>query len=104
MHFVVPAFYDQMIPERLPGSARTWTLGSGVVEIATGAVVANRRTRRLGALAAAGVFVGVFPANIKAVLDANRGRAPMALKIGTVARLPLQWPMITWAMRVRAQS
>jgi len=101
---VVPKFYDQLIPEPLPGSARAWTLGSGVVEIATGAVVASPRTRRFGALAAAGLFVAVFPANIKAALDANRGPAPLGLKIGSVARLPLQWPMITWAMRVRAQS
>ena len=104
MHFAVPKFYDQLIPAQLPGSARAWTLGSGVVEIATGAVVAHPGTRRLGALGAALLFVGVFPANIKAVVDANRGPAPAALKIGTIARLPLQWPMITWALKVRRQS
>lgn len=104
MHFAVPKFYDQIIPEVLPGSARAWTLGSGVVEIATGAIVAHPRTRRFGSLAAALLFVAVFPANIKAAVDANRGPAPTPLKVGTIVRLPMQWPMITWALRVRRSS
>ena len=104
MHFAVPKFYDQMIPEQLPGSARSWVLGSGVAEILAGAAVANPRTRRFGGLAALGVFLGVFPANIKMALDATRGHAPAPVRIGTIARLPLQLPMITWALRVRRDA
>lgn len=104
MHFAVPKFYDQMIPEQLPGSARSWVLGSGVVEILAGAAVANPRTRRFGGLAALGVFLSVFPANVKMALDATRGDAPAPVRIGTIARLPLQLPMITWALRVRRDA
>ncbi len=104
MHFVVPKFYDPMIPPQLPGSARAWTLGSGVVEIAVGGLVVNPRTRRFGALAAALVFLGVFPANLKMAVDSNTGDAPAALKIGTIARLPLQLPLLSWANRVRRSA
>ena len=101
LHFTVPTFYDQMIPARLPGSARTWVLGSGVAEIVAGAAVANPRTRQFGGLAALLVFVGVFPANIKMALDASRPGTPAPMRIGTLVRLPLQLPMIAWALRVR---
>ena len=33
LHFVRPRFFDSMIPPKLPGSPRTWTLGSGVAEL-----------------------------------------------------------------------
>ena len=104
MHFAVPKFYDQMIPDQLPGTARAWTLGSGVVEILAGTVVANPRTRRMGGLAAALVFVGVFPANVKMALDAHGSNAPAPMRIGTLVRLPLQLPMIVWALRVRRRG
>ena len=105
LHFARPKFYDPMIPTQLPGPRRAWTLGSGVVEIVTGAAIAYPRTRRLGALAAVGVFLGVFPANVKMAIDANSSdTSAAAMKAGTIARLPLQWPMITWAMRVRRES
>ena len=105
MHFARPKFYDPMIPAQLPGPRRAWTLGSGVVEIVTGAAVGYRRTRRLGALAAVAVFLGVFPANIKMAIDVNSSqRSTAAMKAGTIARLPLQWPMITWALKVRRAS
>jgi uncharacterized membrane protein len=104
MHFAVPKFYDQMIPEQLPGSARSWVFGSGVVEILAGAAVANPRTRRFGGLAALGVFLGVFPANIKMALDANRQNAAAPVRFGTLVRLPLQLPMFGWALRVRRDA
>src|SRR5690242_11193237 len=64
MHFVVPRFYDQMIPPRLPGAARTWVYGSGVCEVAVGAAVALPRTRSIGARAAFWLFVLVLPGNV----------------------------------------
>jgi uncharacterized membrane protein len=104
MHFAVPTFYDPMIPKQLPGSARTWVLGSGVVEILAGAAVANPRTRRFGGLAALLVFLGVFPANLKFAVDAQRPNSPKAMKIGSIVRLPLQLPLLTWALRVRREA
>jgi uncharacterized membrane protein len=100
MHFVVPKFYDAMIPEPLPGSPRTWTYGSGVAEIGVAAAVLVPRTRRTGGLAAALLFAAVLPGNIKQALDARRSDSA-AFRAGTILRLPLQLPLITWALKVR---
>lgn len=95
-HFAKPSFYDPMVPSPLPGSARQWTYGSGVVELLLGALVAYPRTRRPAALASAGLFVAVFPANVKAAFDADTA----VEQVVTLARLPLQVPLVVWAWRV----
>jgi uncharacterized membrane protein len=100
MHFVVPKFYDAMIPEPLPGTPRTWTYGSGVAEIVVATAVLAPRSRRAGGLAAALMFAGWLPGNIKMALDARRSDSA-AFRIGTILRLPLQLPLITWALKVR---
>jgi uncharacterized membrane protein len=103
MHFVVPKFYDAMIPEPLPGTPRAWTYGSGVVELATATAIVVPRTRRAGGLAAALMFAGWLPGNIKMALDA-RNSDSMAFRIGTILRLPLQAPLIRWALKVRRSA
>jgi uncharacterized membrane protein len=100
MHFVAPKFYDAMIPEPLPGSPRTWTYGSGAAEIAVAGAVLLPRTRRAGGLTAALMFAAWLPGNIKMALDARRSDS-MAFRAGTILRLPLQLPLISWALRVR---
>lgn len=102
-HFAVPAIYDAMIPELLPGSPRTWTLGAGIVELAVAAALAAPPTRRHGALAAAGLFAGVLPANVKMAVDARKSDST-AYRVGTLLRLPAQLPLIAWALRVRRSS
>ena len=97
-HFATPRFYDAMIPPQLPGRRRAWTYGSGVVELGVAATLAAPRTRRLGGLAAAALFVGVLPANVQMVLDARGG--PVAKQVVLVLRLPLQLPLIVAAWRV----
>jgi uncharacterized membrane protein len=92
-HFVVPRSYERIVPDVL-GHPAFWVRWSGVAEIACAGLVAHPRTRRVGALAAAGVFIAVFPANVKMALD---GGAPWGL---AWARLPLQVPLIVWARRV----
>jgi uncharacterized membrane protein len=100
MHFVVPKFYDAMIPGPLPGSPRTWTYGSGVAELGVAAAVLAPQTRRAGALAAAVLFAAVLPGNIKMAVDARRSDSA-AFRAGTLLRLPMQLPLIGWALRVR---
>ncbi|NBH06457.1 hypothetical protein [Amycolatopsis sp. SID8362] len=100
LHFAVPKPFDALIPASLPGSRRAWTYGSGVAELAVAAAVAAPRTRRVGGLAAALLFLGVFPANVKMAVDAKT--APQrAIAWG---RLPLQWPLIAWALKVRDRA
>lgn len=98
LHFVAPKPFDMIVPAELPGSARFYTLASGVAEATTGALLIAPRTRRLGAVAAVALYVGVFPANVNSVRVLwNKG---WPARIGTIARLPLQIPMITQALKV----
>jgi uncharacterized membrane protein len=99
-HFARPKPYDRLIPSALPGSARTWTYASGVAELGVAAAVALPRTRRLGGLLAAALFVVVFPGNMKMALDYQRKSRPIPARLVAFARLPLQWPLVTWALRV----
>src|SRR5476649_2917114 len=100
-HFTNPTFYEPIVPRQL-GSARAWVLGSGAVELAAAVLVARRRTRRLGGFLAAAMFVGVFPANVKAALDGGMAHLdpPMNSPAAAWLRLPLQAPLVGWALRV----
>lgn len=98
LHFVAPDFFDAMIPDALPGDPRAWTYASGVAELGVAAAVAVPRTRRLGGYAAAALFVAVFPANVWMAIDwSDRSLAERAI---AYARLPLQIPLIWWAVKV----
>lgn len=98
LHFVAPKPFDTIVPAELPGDARFYTHASGVAEVATGALLLVPRTRRLGALAAIALYVAVFPANINSVRVLwNKG---WPARIGAIARLPFQVPMITRALKV----
>lgn len=97
-HFVRPEFYDGLVPPFL-GDPRPWVYGSGVLELAVGAAVAVPRTRERGALAAAVLFVAVFPGNVYAALEP--GDLP---RWATIARLPLQVPLVLWALQIRRRA
>ena len=98
-HFAVPAYFDEIVPPQLPGTDRFWTLASGVAELVVAAAITVPRTRRLGGLAAALLFVAVFPANVKMAIDWSDRSA--AEQVVAYARLPLQIPLILWAIKVR---
>jgi len=97
LHFVAPEPFDAIVPRALPGPRRRWTYLSGAAELGVAAAVAVPRTRRCGGLAAAALFVGVFPANVQMAL-AWRGR-PLPYRVAAWGRLPLQVPLIAWALR-----
>ena len=96
-HFLAPKQYDAIVPRSLPGSPRTYTYVSGVAELGVAVTVANPRTRRLGGLAAAVLFAAVFPANVKMAVDWRR--KPLPMRLVALARLPLQLPLVVWALR-----
>jgi uncharacterized membrane protein len=98
LHFLMPKPYDTIVPAELPGSQRFYTYASGVAELAAGALLLPLRTRRLGALSAVAVFVGVFPANINMV-RLWRDKS-LFMRLCAIARLPLQIPMITAALKI----
>ncbi|HEX3287743.1 MAG TPA: hypothetical protein VHT50_24525 [Mycobacterium sp.] len=98
LHFAAPKPFDSIVPAELPGEARYYTHASGVAEMVTGGMLLVPRTRRLGALAAVALFVSVFPANVNMVrLWKDK---PLPLRLAAIARLPLQIPMITQAIKV----
>ena len=102
LHFLAPKPFDDIVPAELPGSARFYTYASGVVEIGTGALLVPRSTRRSAALAAVALFLGVFPANVN-MCRLWWGK-PWPMRIVALARLPLQIPMITTALKIRRDS
>ena len=99
LHFAVPAPYDALVPKVLPGSPRTWTKVSGAAELAVAAAVALPQTRRVGGLAAAGLFAAVYPANVQMAYDWRNASAWK--RYVAYGRLPLQAPLIGWALIVR---
>ena len=88
MHFAKPEPFDSLIPGWLPGKARTWTHASGVVELASAALMAVPSTRRLGGLLSTGLYAVVWPGNMQMV--ANWRDKPWPMKAIAWARLPLQ--------------
>ncbi|MET8521346.1 DoxX family protein [Nocardioides sp. NBC_00163] len=104
LHLVKPQVFEPIVPSALP-DARKVVEVSGVAEIVCGLGLLHPKTRRIAGLASAALLVGVFPANVQMSVDAgkraNRKRTPKSAGFfaGTVARLPLQWPMIKVALR-----
>ena len=100
VHLARPEVFEGLIPRAL-GSSRAWVYGSGVAELACAAAVAVPSTRRAGGLAAAGLFVAVFPGNVKMALDSHPGARSWARNPAIAwGRLPLQVPLVAWAWRV----
>ena len=101
-HFAAPKPFDTIVPAELPGSPRFYTLASGAAEIGVGGLLLVPRTRRLGAAAAVALFLAVLPANINMVrLWRDK---PLPMRIGALARLPMQIPMIVAALRIRRNA
>ncbi len=100
-HFLVPGFFRPLIPDQL-GAPDPWVYGSGVAELACAAAVAYPRTRRVGGYVTAALFVVVFPGNVQMALDA--GDESVAYRVAAYGRLPLQIPLILWALAVARRA
>lgn len=98
LHLVRPEPFDTIVPSALPGTARAYTHASGEAELCVAGLLAVPRTRRLGGIAAAALFVAVFPANVQMAYDWRRAR-PRKRAIA-VGRLPLQGLLIAQALHV----
>lgn len=104
IHLVRPQVFEPLIPPSLP-APRTIVHASGVAELACAAGLLHPRTRRAAGLASAALLVGVLPGNVQmsATYAARAKRRPTpanrAAFAATLARLPLQWPLIRIALR-----
>ncbi len=103
-HLVRPQVFEGIVPHVLPRK-RALVYVSGVAEIVCALGLLHPRTRKAAGLASAVLLVGVFPANVQMTADhAKRAQrrddaGSKAFFAGTVARLPLQWPLIRTALR-----
>src|SRR4051794_32373186 len=101
-HLTNPRIYEPLVPGRL-GDPGPWVLWSGVAELACAGALLSHRTRQSGALVAAALFVAVYPGNVQHAVDAQR-RGSRAAKAATLARLPMQGPLVWWALRLARRS
>ena len=92
-HFANPSFFNDIVPPWLPPSPEFWTYISGIAELAVAFALIRPSTRRTGAIAAAWLFIAVYPANIYMVWD-WRNEAALQQFISW-ARLPFQF-LFTW--------
>ena len=103
-HLVRPQTFEGIVPHVLPRK-RVLVYVSGVAEIGCALGLLHPRTRKAAGLASAALLVGVFPANVQMTADhAKRAQrrgdtGSKAFFAGTVARLPLQLPLIRTALR-----
>jgi uncharacterized membrane protein len=102
LHFVAPKPFDTIVPVELPGTPRFYTYASGAAEVATGGLLIAPQTRKVGALAAVALYLAVFPGNVNMVrLWWDK---PLPMRIAAIARLPLQIPMITQALKIYREA
>jgi uncharacterized membrane protein len=98
MHFASPSFFNEIVPPWLPPSPDFWTYISGIAEIAVAIALIRPSTRRAGAIAAAWLFIAVYPANIYMVWDWRN--EPASQQFVSWARLPFQFLFIWVALRI----
>lgn len=98
LHFVIPDAYARIVPPALP-APQLLVIISGIAEILGGIGLLVPVTRRAAAWGLVALLVAVFPANI--YMAVAHVPAPGILGISWVQwlRLPLQIPLIFWAMR-----
>ena len=104
MHLVRPEVFEGIVPRMLP-NRRALVYVSGVAELLCAAGLLVPATRRPAGYASAALLVAVFPANVQmSVAHGRRAQrrgdpASRASFAATLARLPLQVPMIRTALR-----
>lgn len=113
LHFLTPRVFDGIVPPQLPGQPRTYTYASGAAELGAAALLAapllgprnnlghqrrSKQLRRFGGLFSAALLAAVWPANFYMAWQwRNQPWYKFAL---TLARLPLQIPLMQAAWRV----
>ena len=102
LHFLKPLPFEQIVPRALPRK-KELVYASGVAELACAAGLLHPRTRRVAGLASAGLLVAIFPANVQMAADLQRKGSRPAQAIAW-ARLPLQLPLIRWALKAARED
>ena len=102
LHLVRPQVFETIVPRQLP-ARRSLVYASGVAELVCAAGLLHPRTRKAAGWASAALLVAVFPANLQMVVTegkrASRGTGSRGKQVATLARLPLQIPLIRTALK-----
>lgn len=96
IHLVKPEVYEPIMPSWVP-QHREVILASGIAELALAAGLAMPRTRKPAGWGSVALLLAVYPANIKMAVDAA-GRDNKPMLAASLARLPMQLPMIKAAL------
>ena len=106
LHLVRPTAYRRMVPRPLARWRSQVVAVSGVAEMICAFLMVMPKTRRVGAYASAFLFVAVFPANMHAALEGGDADAAFPANSAVVAwlRLPVQAPLVWWALSFRHPS
>ena len=102
LHLVRPQIFETIVPRRLP-ERRGLVYASGVAELVCAGALLYPRTRKIAGWASAALLVVIFPANVQMAVTegkrANRGTGSRGRQVATLARLPLQIPLIRTALK-----
>jgi uncharacterized membrane protein len=101
MHFVKPGPFVSIVPKALPHKAELVAI-SGAAELACAAMLAHPAARKIGGPITAALFAAVFPANVSMTL--RSGSRPPWYRAVLWLRLPLQIPLVLWALRVGREA
>ena len=103
-HLVKPEFFEPLVPRALP-TPRGLVYASGVAELVCAVGLLSPRTRRVAGWASAALLLAVFPGNVQMSVSHGKRAArrqdttSRATFLATVARLPVQVPLIRTALR-----
>ena len=102
LHLVRPQIFETIVPRRLP-ERRGLVYASGLAELVCAAALLQPRTRKAAGWASAALLVAIFPANVQMAVTeskrASRGTGSRGRQVATLARLPLQIPLIRTALK-----
>lgn len=103
-HLAKPEVFEPLVPRALP-RRRELVYASGAAELLCAVGLLHPRTRRYAGWASAALLMAILPGNVQMSasygLRAQRTGTPgsQAAFAATLARLPLQWPLIRTALR-----
>lgn len=104
LHLFRPEPYEKIVPKPLPRK-RELVYVSGIAELACAAALSRESTRPAAGWATAALMLAVFPANVQMTVSGLRSdKAPTWYKVGLVARLPLQLPLVRTAVKAARSS
>lgn len=101
-HVRWPQPFERLVPRWLPGDPARWNALATAAELGSAALLAWRRTARIGGVAAFLTMLFVWVANIQAALDGGYRAFGGCLGSSAVAwiRVPMQLPLLWWAARI----